>query len=117
MLLSELINSFSEDELCLLLSIINTVNPISFIHRQFEVSHLKWLKKDILIKHLLDSFQKINPEGHETFKSLMLKLDVKVDINKIETPKPPAPTSSIEAPKQEITGSVEQSITSSIEPK
>ena len=107
MLSSDFVNSFSEEELSMILFIINKANPISFINRQFEVSQLKWLNKDVLIKHLLDSFPKINPEGHETFKSLMLKFDVKVDINKIEQPKLPEPTGSIEAPKQETSGSVE----------
>ena len=99
MLSSDFLDSLSEQEMGLLLYFINIVAPPSCPKMTFEISHLKWLKKDILIDRLLKSFDKISVEGHSTYKSLLEKLGVNVEIRK-EEPK-------IELPTTEITGSVE----------
>jgi hypothetical protein len=108
MLSSEFIQSLNEDEMSLLLYFVNVVGrPLSH-NIPFEVNDLKFFRKDILTKKLLDSFNKLTPDGHPIFVSLMEKFGVKVEI-KQEEPK------KIEEPVLPITSSVEQIV--SIQPE
>jgi hypothetical protein len=101
MLSSEFIQSLSDDELGLLLYFVNVVDrPLSH-NISFEINDLKFFRKDVLTKKLLDSFNKLTLEGHPTFVSLMEKFGVKVEIKKEEPKKIEEPvvlpiTSSVE---------------------
>ena len=114
MLSSDFISSLSEEELGMLLYFVNIVDrPLSH-NISFEIKDLKYFRKDILTKKLLDSFNKLTPDGHPIFISLMEKFGVKVEIKKEEPNKieePPLPiTSSVEpaiAPQSEVSQSVE----------
>lgn len=83
------LNTLTEEELSIVLYIVNVVSPLSFPKIEFKPENLVWFKHDALVKKLLDTFPSIKPEGHEIFKSLMLKLGVKVDINIVPPPPPP----------------------------
>ena len=108
MLSSEFIQSLNEDEMSLLLYFVNVVGrPLSH-NIPFEVNDLKFFRKDILTKKLLDSFNKLTPDGHPIFVSLMEKFGVKVEIKKEEPKK-------IEEPALPITSSVEPTV--SIQPE
>ena len=119
MLSSDFISSLSEEELGMLLYFVNIVDrPLSH-NIPFEVNDLKFFRKDILTKKLLDSFNKLTPDGHPIFVSLMEKFGVKVEIKKEEQTLPitssveptvsiqPEVSQSVEVPKIEPTDSVE----------
>ena len=108
MLSSDFISSLSEEELGMLLYFVNIVDrPLSH-NISFEIKDLKYFRKDILTKKLLDSFNKLTPDGHPIFISLMEKFGVKVEIKKEEPKK-------IEEPALPITSSVEPEVSQSVE--
>jgi hypothetical protein len=108
MLSSDFISSLSEEELGMLLYFVNIVDrPLSH-NISFEIKDLKFFRKDILTKKLLDSFNKLTPDGHPIFISLMEKFGVKVEIKKEEPKK-------IEEPALPITSSVEPEVSQSVE--
>ena len=108
MLSSDFISSLSEEELGMLLYFVNIVDrPLSH-NISFEIKDLKYFRKDILTKKLLDSFDKLTPDGHPIFISLMEKFGVKVEIKKEEPKK-------IEEPALPITSSVEPEVSQSVE--
>ena len=81
------LHSLSEEELAMALVIVNHISPPESPKMTFEPRHLTWFKHDMLIKKLLDSFNKLKPEGHATYTSLMQKLGVCVQINQNEPPR------------------------------
>ena len=115
MLSSDFINSLSEEEMGMLLYFVNVASrPLS--HKiQFEINDLKFFRKDVLAQNLVSSFDKLTPEGHPTFISLMEKFGVKVEIKKeipiVEEPvqlpvtssAEPVISQSLEVPKTEPT--------------
>lgn len=84
----EQLESLNEEELGMALYIVNVIAPV---RPPMEISTrgLLWFKRDSLIKKFLDVFPKLKPEGHAIYTSLMLKLGVAVEINKVEAPPPP----------------------------
>ena len=78
------LNSLTDEELGIVLVVVNHISPIESPKMQFEPRQLTWFKHDALVKKLLDSFNRLKPEGHDTYVSLMQKLGVKVEIKKHE---------------------------------
>jgi len=99
MLSSDFINSLSEEEMGMLLYFVNVASrPLS--HKiQFEINDLKFFRKDVLAQNLVSSFDKLTPEGHPTFISLMEKFGVKVEIKKEEPKKIEEPIIEISPPE------------------
>ena len=81
------LEDLTEDELALVLYVVNVIAPLEVPKMQFEPRQLTWFKHDMLIKKLLDSFNKLKPEGHATYTSLMQKLGVCVQIKQNEPPR------------------------------
>lgn len=99
------IEECTEPELELLLFVVNVIFPTIGI--EYDLNSIKWMKQDVLIKKLQDSFPKLNSEGHPIFISLMSRFGIVVNIE-------PAPIPPIV--EQPITSSIaEQPITASIE--
>ena len=80
----EQLSSLTEDELALCLFIVNRVFPVK---PKIEVTPrgLTWFRPGVLEKKIMDSFQKIKPEYHGLFSSVLNKLDIKHEI-RYETP-------------------------------
>lgn len=108
------LETLTEDELALVLYVVNVIAPLEVPKMTFEPRQLTWFKHDALIKKLLDSFNRLKPEGHATYVSLMQKLGVCIEIK--QQPNEPArtentgsnqcpPTASIQADVQPLTGS------------
>jgi len=95
------LQSLTEDELAIVLYVVNVIAPPESPKMEFQPQHLVWFRHDMLIKKLVDSFNRLKPEGHATYTSLMEKLGVKIEIKPVPPP---------EAPK---TASIDTSITSS----
>ena len=74
------LETLTEDELALVLYVVNVIAPLDVPKMTFEPRHLTWFKHDALIKKLLDSFNRLKPEGHATYVSLMQKLGVCIQI-------------------------------------
>ena len=112
------LDSLTEDELAVLFYVVNVVSPMTFPQMEFDLNSIKWFRHDMLIRKLLDSFNRLKPEGHATYTSLLEKLGVKIEIKKHESPPPtstetstekPVPTPEVVAPVVETpqTGSTE----------
>lgn len=106
------LETLTEDELAIALYVVNVIAPPDVPKMTFEPRHLTWFKHDMLIKKLLDSFNKLKPEGHATYTSLMQKLGVCVQIKQNEPPRTEntgsnqcPQTSSISTPVENVTGS------------
>lgn len=82
------LNSLDEQELSMLLYICNVLAPLDIPKIQFEPRQLTWIRHDMLINKLLNSFKSVNLEGHATYISLMQKLGVKIEIKHEEVPLP-----------------------------
>ena len=54
------LETLTEDELALALYVVNVIAPLEVPKMTFEPRHLTWFKHDMLIKKLLDSFNKLN---------------------------------------------------------
>ena len=110
MLSSDFISSLSEDELAMLLYYVNVANrPLSH-NIPFEISNLKWFRKDVLIQKLLESADLLTDEGHPIFISLMDKFGIKIELKKkVNMESVPQISQSIETPAQlpAATGSVD----------
>ena len=102
------LEDLTEDELALVLYVVNVIAPLEVPKMQFEPRQLTWFKHDMLIKKLLDSFNKLKPEGHATYVSLMQKLGVCIEIKQQPPPNDTART--------ENTGSNQQPSEASILP-
>jgi hypothetical protein len=108
------LNSLTDEELGMALVVVNHISPIESPKMTFEPRHLTWFKHDMLIKKLLDSFNRLKPEGHATYVSLMQKLGVCIQI-KQHTNEPTRtentgsnqcpPTASISTDVQNLSGS------------
>lgn len=83
------LETLSEDELAFALYVVNVIDPPCVPKIEFQPRHLTWFQADDLNKKLVNAFPKVLPEGHAVFTSLMQKLGVKIEINKIEPPCPP----------------------------
>jgi len=96
----------TDDEVGMALYIISYISPPGVPPGPFEdPKELTWFKHNFLIQKLLDAFQKINPEFHPVYKSLMEKLGVAVEINPVTIPTPI--TNSTETAENSTTSSVE----------
>jgi hypothetical protein len=92
------LHNLNEDELSLILYIVNYISPPCVPKMEFRPKHLLWFRHPMLIQKIFDSFLKLKPEGHEIFKSLLLKLGVQAEIKKIEST-PTEVTSSVTSPE------------------
>ena len=117
------LETLSEQEVEMALYIVNVISPPCVPKMTFEARHLTWFKHDLLIKKFVDAFPKLRPEGHEIYKSMMLKLGVEIRINQHPNPNENrTETSSSVAnptpsePTTEVTGSVGSPHTASISP-
>ena len=98
------LQTLTEEELALALVIVNVIDPPGIPKMEFEPRHLTWFRHDALIQKFLQVFNRLLPEGHATFISLMFKLGVKIEIQQVSAPE----TSSIcPTPQPEITSSTE----------
>jgi hypothetical protein len=109
------LQDLTDEELALALVIINDIAPPILPKMTFEPKHLTWFRQEQLIKKFLDVFQKLKPEGHSTYVSLMQKLGVCVQIQQ------PPPASTETNPQTietatETTGSAGCSQATSIQP-
>ena len=89
------LESLTEDELAMVLYIVNVIVPPEAPKMEFEPRHLTWFKHDMLMKKILEVFPKLKPEGHDTYKSLLEKLGMKIEIKPIAPPEQPATGSVI----------------------
>jgi hypothetical protein len=80
------LQDLTDEELALALVIVNEISPPVLPKGPFEPKHLTWFRQEQLIKKFLDVFQKLKPEGHSTYVSLMQKLGVCIQIQKQPTP-------------------------------
>jgi len=92
------LDSLTEDELAVLFYVVNVVSPMTFPKMEFDMNSIKWFRHDMLIKKLLDSFNRLKPEGHATYTTLMEKLGVKIEIKPVPPPQPPPTASVAETP-------------------
>lgn len=83
------LQSLTDDELAMALYIVNNINPLTIPPGPLDPRDLTWFKHSFLIQRFIDAFSKLKPEGHATYKSLMEKLGMKVEINPI--PENPIP--------------------------
>jgi hypothetical protein len=75
----EQVSSFTEDELAMILYIINHIQPTD-PHMEIPVNGLVWFKKGVVEKKIMDSFQKVKPEYHSLFSSILNKLGIEHEI-------------------------------------
>ena len=80
------LTDLNDDELAMALYIVNVIAPPESPKMEFQPRHLTWFKHDVLIKKFLDSFNRLMPEGHATYVSLMQKLGIKVEIKQTQIP-------------------------------
>ena len=106
------LGDLTEEELAMALVIVNEIAPPVLPKGPFEPKHLLWFRHDQLIKKFIDIFPRLKPEGHDIYKSMMLKLGVCIQINPQPTPNEnntetsasAAPTTPTD-PIPEVTGS------------
>jgi hypothetical protein len=106
------LESLTEDELALALYVVNVIAPPVVPKMTFEPRHLTWFKHQELINKLLNSFNRLKPEGHATYTSLMQKLGVCIQIKQHEVARTEntgsnqqAQTPSLPTDGQAVTGS------------
>lgn len=86
------LQDLTEEELALALVIVNEISPPESPKMTFEPRHLTWFKHDALVKKFLGIFNRLKPEGHATYVSLMQKLGVCVEIKQQPSPNDTART-------------------------
>lgn len=91
------LHSLSEDELCIVLYVINKIDPPCCPKMEFEPRHLVWFKHDMLLHKLLEAGKNLTEDAQPIFQSLMHKLGVKVEFkNNLTEP----PVSGIATPNE-----------------
>lgn len=80
------IEDLNEDELAMALYVVNVVAPPVVPQMTFEPRHLTWFRHDHLINKFLSIFNRLKPEGHNTYVSLMQKLGVCIEIKQQPIP-------------------------------
>jgi hypothetical protein len=109
------LETLTDEEMAIVLYIVNVVAPPESPKMEFEPRHLTWFKHDMLVKKIVDAFPKVKPEGHDTYKSLLAKLGMVIEIRKNIVPPlvlpdsaslAQQPTTSSVQPPTEITSSI-----------
>lgn len=96
------LETLTEEEVVLALVIVNQIDPPCIPKMEFERRHLTWFKHDMLVKKILDVFPKVKPEGHDTYKSLLEKLGMKIEIRKNIVPSLVMPDSGSTPPSGSV---------------
>lgn len=78
------LHDLDENELAMVLFVVNSISPVAGVG---EVSPLglTWFRKGTLEKKLVDAFDRVKPEFHPIYSSLLTKLNVQHTI-KYEQP-------------------------------
>ena len=76
------IESFTDDEMALVLYVVNVLFPPGAPKIEFGPEHLRWFRHEAVIKKLVDALPHIKPEAHPIYVSLMGKLGAEVDLSK-----------------------------------
>lgn len=81
----EQLSSLTEDELDLALYVCNVIAP-PFTGMEIPPRGLTWFRPGALEQKLVSCFNKVLPEAHPIYSSLLTKLNVQHEIKKNETP-------------------------------
>ena len=90
------LESLVDDELAILFHVVNVIDPMPFPKMEFDMNSIKWMRRDILVKKLIDAFPRLKPEAHATYVSLMNKLGVNGEVRH-QQPAPPTTASAAPA--------------------
>jgi hypothetical protein len=74
------LESLTEDERYLLFYIVNITSPTIAPKIQYDVQTIKWFRHDMLVKRLLDCFNRLTKESHPTYSSLLEKMGTTIQI-------------------------------------
>ena len=85
------LETLTDGELVLVLYVVNVIAPLEFSKITFTPRQLTWFKHQELRNKLLTSFNRLKPEGHATYVSLMQKLGVCVQIKQQANEPPEKP--------------------------
>jgi len=89
----ELLKTLDEKELEIALYVVNGISPV-IKNTVIPPIGLTWFKRGALEKRIVDAFDKVKPEFHSIYSSLLNKLGVE-HVIKHETPTPPVSGSHV----------------------